>query len=90
MTRSGTATRIAALLDASGSSDHQVAHDLGIHPSLISRYRSGNRRPSKRHTDLLCTYFDCTPAELLGPVDTIEDASWSPLGTDVDADDWID
>lgn len=87
MTRSGSAvTAVGVLLDGTGKTDSEVAAALGIHSSLISRYRTGERRPSKRHADLLCRYFGCSLTELLGPApdDTIDDTHL------LEPESWID
>ena len=44
----------------------RVAADCGIHPSALSKYRSGDRALSKKHADALAQFFDVTPAMVTG------------------------
>jgi transcriptional regulator with XRE-family HTH domain len=60
-------TTIGLLLDATGKTDWQVAQDTGIHPTVISRYRSGERRPHARHAQALAEYFAVPTDTILAP-----------------------
>jgi transcriptional regulator with XRE-family HTH domain len=59
-------TAIARLVDVSGHPDWEVGAACGIHPSTLSRYRSGERVPHARHVVRLCEYLNVTEAMLLG------------------------
>lgn len=65
-------TAIGRLLDASGKPDWQVGAEVGIHPSVISRYRSGERRPHARHIKRLCDYLRVDEKQLLGTAEEFE------------------
>jgi transcriptional regulator with XRE-family HTH domain len=89
-------TSVGLLLDASGKPDWQVAMACDIHPSVISRYRSGERTPHRRHAEKLAGFFDCAIDMVLGPPEDLPYSSIvrvveiaGPLSLDPD-DEWID
>jgi transcriptional regulator with XRE-family HTH domain len=95
-----TATTIGLLLDATGKTDWQVSQETGIHPTVISRYRSGERKPHQRHAIILGEYFG-VPADTVfsAPegiqmhdlVRIIEVAGPIPIpDTVADPTDWVD
>ncbi len=48
------------LLEASPSSVSEIAMDVRIHPSVLSRYVNGKNRPAGRNAQKLADWFGCT------------------------------
>ena len=89
-------TALARLLDGTGRPDWQVAAELGIHPTLVSLYRNGHRRPSARHLIVLAEYFQVEPSRLTDdrPAE-LEIDDHAPFGAETmpvpaDPAEWID
>ena len=59
-------SRLKILLLEDERPQYYVAAACGIHPSELSKYALGQRRPSLIHLRALAKYFDCTQQDLLG------------------------
>lgn len=66
---------LGELLDASKLPAWQIGAECGIHPTLISLYRTGARTIHERHAAYLADYFGVTPAVILGD----EEIPWPEL-----------
>lgn len=49
---------LRALFAGSGCSAAEIAMDVRIHPSVLSRYLTGKNRPAGKNAAVLATYFD--------------------------------
>lgn len=56
--------RIAELLAAKGETQTQMAEALGVEQSTVSRWCSGEKRPSKKSMAQIAAYFGVHPLEL--------------------------
>jgi transcriptional regulator with XRE-family HTH domain len=60
--------RLAQLLDDHGEPDWVVAGICGIHPSALSRYRTGSRDMPTKHAQKLAEYLGVSLDEIRGVV----------------------
>jgi transcriptional regulator with XRE-family HTH domain len=63
-------TRLDALLRSSSTPDWEIAVACKMHPSTLSRYRSGSREIIQRHAVKLADYFGVKIADVRGEVDS--------------------
>ena len=94
-------TALSELLDATRKPDWQVAAECGIHPTQLSLYKTGRRKPHGRHAEKLAEYFKVDIPYVTGewpelpsdvPVRVTEVSGPRPLlpaGTD-DPTEWIE
>ena len=61
---------LAALRREKGSSQRQVAADLGISQALLSHYENGAREPGLSFVCRVCEYYGVTADYLLGRTET--------------------
>lgn len=82
---------IGRLLDGQALPDWRVAAELGIHPTALSLYRSGDRYIHDRHAEALAGFFGVTVEELRGPVPAVEAVGSAPVvQVEDDFDPWDD
>ena len=60
--------RLKELRTANGYSQKEVAHRLGISPSIISGYETGERTPSAENLLALSYLYKCSTDYLLGKI----------------------
>lgn len=63
------ATRLAVVLDSQPRPDWEIAVYCGLHPSVISRYRSGTRDMPLRHATRLAEHLDVPVDDVIGTAD---------------------
>lgn len=57
---------LSRLLDASGVPDWRVAQACGIHPTLLSLYKTGRRTPHAENVAKLAQWFDVPESAITG------------------------
>ena len=57
-------TRLAELMDADSQPDWHIGARCGIHPSVISRYKTGEREIPNKAAQALAEYFDVSMDEI--------------------------
>jgi len=63
------ATKLDVLLRSSSTPDWEIAVACKMHPSTLSRYRSGSREIIQRHAVRLAEYFGVQLADVRGQAD---------------------
>lgn len=63
MTTTTFAAALKAMREASGTSQYRLAARLGVDHSSISRWESGDRRPTRENVAAICDALDATPDE---------------------------
>lgn len=71
--------RLAQLLDAADDPDWVIAGKCGIHPSALSKYRTGARSMPTKHAQKLCEELGVSLDEIRG---VVESAQLSPADCD--------
>lgn len=69
--RSGSISKLRILLLDKKAADpnfyeRDVAVACGFHPTRLSEYATGKRAIPVHHLQLLCSYFNCRPYDILG------------------------
>lgn len=59
-------TKLARLLDSQPLADWDIARYVGMHPSTLSRYRSGARELPLRHAQRFAAYFEVPLDDVIG------------------------
>lgn len=62
-------TKIAVLLSRDNQPDWVIAAMCGMHPSVLSRYRTGSRQVGNRHAVSLAQHFGLTIDDVRGLAD---------------------
>jgi len=62
------AKNLNELISACGKSKMQVAEELGVEQSVISKFVYGTALPSLENIKKLCIILNCDYADILGPL----------------------
>lgn len=65
--------RLKSALSKKGITQSELAHEMNISKSLITRYLQGNCVPKTSYLIEMCKILEVSPAYLLGETDTMED-----------------
>lgn len=68
-------TRFKALQERAGMKNLDIAHDMGMHESQVSRWRTMSSHPVLPHLILIADYFEVTLDQLVGREDFPWEAS---------------
>ncbi len=66
------ATRLSELMEKDPQPDWHIGARCGIHPSVISRYKTGEREIPNKHAQALSEYFSVSIDEIRGRA-TVDD-----------------
>lgn len=67
-----TKLRIKLLEVKSTANQKTIAMACGMHPTRLAEYANGKRAIPVHHLTALCSYFECSPYDLLGEAEETE------------------